>query len=68
MVLIIAVTNYGDCYYSMSQTNTNSELMELFINHLVENLEKQDPNFRKKSCVIMDNAAYHSSTDFLRAC
>ena len=52
----------------MSQTNTNSELMELFINHLVENLEKQDPNFRKKSCVIMDNAAYHSSTDFLRAC
>ena len=66
ITLIAALDIMGHVYLSLTQANSNSKTMELYLHHLVDKLERECPNFRDTHCVIWDNAPYHQSTSTLR--
>ena len=62
--MIVALDTDGHVYLSLTQSNTNSKVMELFIRQLVRRLDSQRPGWRKNSVVMMDNATYHTNSAF----
>jgi hypothetical protein len=60
--LIAAVDSEGDCYLSFTQVNTDSNVMQLYLFQLVIELERDRPNFRKDTVVLLDGASYHKQS------
>ena len=44
--MIVALDNHGDIYLSLMQSNTNQDTFCNYISHLVEQLDKDRPNWR----------------------
>ena len=59
--MIVALDTDGKVFLSLTQSNTNAMIMEIFIRQLVNKLNKRDPAWRKNSVIMMDNAAYHTT-------
>ena len=59
--MIVALDTDGEVFLSLTQSNTNAMIMEIFIRQLVNKLNKRDPDWRKSSVIMMDNAAYHTT-------
>jgi hypothetical protein len=57
--LIAAVDNYGKKYISILQANSNQNTTMLLLWQLIDILYAEDPDFNKKSILILDNAKYH---------
>ena len=65
LAVIAAVNQFGRMVASVCNHDTNSIIFGNFLHHLAEILSKEDPNFRKHSVILIDNAAYHSSCSSL---
>ena len=57
--LLLAFDSNGESYLALSQSNTNSVVITLFIRGLVKLLNVEDRNWRKKTVIFWDGAAYH---------
>ncbi len=60
--MIAAVDNFGEVYLSMTQVTTDSNMMCMYLHHLVALLEEEDPNFRESTVFVIDGAKYHDSS------
>ena len=67
--LIAAIDTSGNVYAALTQRNTDTDVMRLYMWHLVQRLEKEDPNFRSNTVFQLDGAKYHTCQemhDFLK--
>ena len=61
--LILAVDSMGNAYASLTQVNSGSKVMCLYIRELVKVLDKERGDWRRQLTVCIDGAAYHVSTE-----
>ena len=64
--LLLAMDNYGESYISVSQSNTNTGTILLFLRDLVRQLNEKSRNWRKNTVIYWDGAAYHQSATTLK--
>jgi len=65
--MIVGVDTLGNVYLSLTQSNSNSQVMEMFFRHLDAKIEKERKNWRKEAVLIIDNAPYHTSGASMKA-
>ena len=46
---------------TLTQANSNSAIMELFLREYAKKLDKQRPDWRANSILLVDGASYHKS-------
>ena len=63
--MIAALDSNGELFLSLLQANNNSSVMALFLNQLVQRLDRERPGWRKNHVVLWDNAPYHKSRETL---
>jgi hypothetical protein len=56
---IMAFDSHGDVYFALTQVNTNTSVMKVFISQLASRLDVERPNWREDSILLLDGAAYH---------
>ena len=61
--LIAALDTDGNVYFSLNHSNTDSDVMLLFIMKLVNQLNQDTPDWMSKSVLLLDNAKYHVSEE-----
>jgi len=61
--MIAAVDTDGRLYLSLTQFNTDSDVMLMFLSRLANVLSQEDPNWRENTYWLLDNAPYHRSGD-----
>ena len=61
--MIAALSSNGKIYVSLTQVNTDSDMMMVFIGNLCKILAKENPNYRQKTVLLLDGAAYHKSKE-----
>ena len=59
--MIAALASDGRLWYSLTQANTDSNVLLLFVQHLVEHLDAEDGGWRKSTILLVDGAKYHVS-------
>lgn len=64
--MILAFDNFGESYVALSQSNTNSRVILLFIRDLVRQLNEQDRRWRSKTLIFWDGARYHQSASAMK--
>ena len=57
----MAIDNYGESYYSLTQVNTNEDVFSIFLERLAGRLNLQRPGWRQDTILLLDNASYHTS-------
>ena len=57
--LIAALDTEGDVYLSVTQVNTDSDVMRLYLSRLAMQLDFERPDWRKSTVFMLDNASYH---------
>ena len=60
--MIAALDTEGCIYYSLTQANTDSDVMMIFLQHLVEQLDLERPSWRDDTLLLLDGAKYHLSS------
>ena len=60
--MIAALDTEGRIYYSLTQANTNSDVMMVFLQHLVEQLDLESPSWRDDCVLLLDGARYHTGS------
>ena len=60
--LLLVVDSLGQSYVTLTQANSNSAIMELFLREYVKKLDRQRPDWRENSILLVDGASYHKST------
>ena len=61
--MIAAVDTGGRLYLSLTQFNTDSNVMLMFLSRLATVLTQEDPNWREDTYWLLDNAPYHRSKE-----
>ena len=64
--LIMGIDTEGTVYISLLQANSNSQIMEIFFRQLALKLDKERPNWRGDTVLVLDNAPYHTSKSTMR--
>ena len=61
--LIAALDTGGQVYYTLTQANTDQNVMMVYMQHLIRKLDEEDPNWKEHTYVLMDGARYHTGED-----
>ena len=61
--MIAAIDTEGSLYMSLTQFNTDSDAMLMFMSHLCTTLTSEDRNWRENTYWLLDNAPYHRSKE-----
>ena len=61
--LIAALDTLGNVYYSLTQCNTESDVMMMFMKYLIRQLDQENVTWREKTIFLFDGAAYHTSEE-----
>ena len=64
--MILGMDTFGNVYFSLAQSNSNSSIMECFFRQLVLKLSKERPDWREVTIILLDNASYHKSSHALK--
>ena len=64
--MMLGLDTLGHVYLSLYQSNSNSKMIELFLNSLVNKLDKERVTWRKDTVLLWDNAPYHTSPATLK--
>ena len=59
--MIMALDNFGEVYACLTQVNTDSKVMGLYIKELVNMLDREDKHWRNDTIIIHDGAKYAQS-------
>ena len=60
--LIAALDTAGCIYYSLTQANTDQNVMLVFLMHLVGQLDLERPSWREDTVLLLDGARYHTGS------
>ena len=63
LALIATLDTDGNVYFSLTHSNTDNNVMLLFILGLVNKLNQETPDWISKSVLLLDNAKYHTSEE-----
>jgi hypothetical protein len=63
LALIAALDTDGRVYFSLNHSNTDSDVLLLFMRLLVSRLNDDIPGWMSDSVILLDNAKYHTSKD-----
>ena len=61
--LIAALDTEGRVYFSLTQANTDQNVMLVFLRHLILTLDEERPNWREDTIILLDGARYHTGED-----
>ncbi len=61
--LIVGLSSDGEIYCSVTQVNTDSSMLMMFISRLAAILSKKNHNWRENCVLLLDGASYHKSAD-----
>ena len=61
--MIAAIDTEGELYLSLTQFNTDSDVMLMFLSRLAELLTKERGDWRQDTYWLLDNAPYHRSRE-----
>ena len=61
--LIAALDTDGRVYFTLTHANTDSDVMLVFLRHLMMQLDREDPDWKKKTVFLLDGARYHTSEE-----
>ena len=61
--MIAAMDTEGRVWFSLSHSNTDSDVMITFLYHLVQVLDNETPGWRENSWIVHDNAPYFTSEE-----
>ena len=61
--IIAALDSEGSVYFSLTQVNTDSDIMMLFLRHLTNKLDLERPDWRENTIFMFDGAKYHTSNE-----
>ena len=64
--MLLAIDTYGQTYLALSQSNTNEDMIELFLRDLVSKLSEEDRRWRQNTLIFWDGAPYHQSAETIR--
>jgi hypothetical protein len=59
ITVILGLDSRGNVYLALAQANSNSQMMELFFRSLAAKLDKERPNWRRDTVIVVDGAKYH---------
>jgi len=62
IALIAALDTEGCIYYSLTQANTDQNVMMVFLEYLVEQLDLTRPSWRDDTVLLLDGARYHTGS------
>ncbi len=60
--MIAALDTQGCIYYSLTQANTDQNVMMIFLIHLVNLLDLERPSWREDTVLLLDGARYHTGS------
>jgi len=63
LALLCALDTKGQIYYSLSQSNTDSDMMMLYMRHLLRRLDEEEADWRDNTVFLFDGAKYHTSEE-----
>ena len=63
--MIAAIDNLGGVYWGVLQANVDSEVMIVFLTHLVAKLRQEDSDWARNTVLLLDNATYHHHSGVL---
>ena len=61
--MIAALDTDGRVWYTLTQVNTDSNIVTLFLHSLIETLDLESPGWQEDTVFLLDNAPYHSSEE-----
>jgi len=61
--MITALDTEGRVWFTLSHANTDSNIMSIFLNYLIEALNNETPGWQEDTVFLWDNASYHSSAE-----
>ena len=61
--MIAALDTDGRLYLSLTQFNTDSDVMLMFLSRLAHLLSQEDNNWREDTYLLLNNAPYHRSRE-----
>ena len=61
--MIAAVDTEGNLYLSLTQVNTDANVMLMFLSRLAQVLSTEDANWRSNTVLLLDNAPYHRAKE-----
>ena len=61
--MIVALDTDANLYTSLTQSNTDSDVMATYLSKLVMMLTKENKNWRQDSILLLDGASYHRSQE-----
>ena len=64
--MIAALDTEGQIYLSLTQFNTDTEVMLTFLSRLAQVLTKEDKDWRSNTVFLLDGASYHKSDETRR--
>ena len=61
--MIAALDTDGRVYFTLTHANTDSDVMLVFMRHLMHQLDQEDANWREKTVFLYDGAHYHTGEE-----
>ena len=61
--MIAAIDTDGRIYCALTQANTNSDVMIMFLQKLTKQLDQEDSTWKMNSTIFLDNVAWNSNPD-----
>ena len=59
--LIAALDTEGKIWFSLTQANTDTDVMTTFLRYLVRELDRESPGWQDTTTILLDNAAWHTN-------
>ena len=61
--MIGAIDTEGRVWHAVTQSNTTTDVLLLFVKNLIALLDDELPNWREESLLLLDGARYHVSAE-----
>ena len=61
--MIAALDTEGQVWFSLSHVTTDSDVITLFFQNLISQLEEETPDWNDNTVFLWDNAPYHTSSE-----
>ena len=63
--VLAAIDTDGHVWFALTQTNTDSDVLLLFFQGLLQKLDHQSPDWRDGTVFLLDGARYHTSAEII---
>ena len=61
--MLTALDTDGKVYFAMTQANTDSNVMLVFLQYLMRKLDIESPGWEEETVFLFDGARYHTSAE-----